>query len=634
MTDRCLTDRGRLRVLNATLASLTAGAIDVGVATGASALASLVPTRAAAGNLSQAAAGVLTAASAAAASLCGMRPRVAAGVTAAIGNGVSTAFSAGVGALTAALLQVPSAPGLASWHTRAAAVDPALVSTGVQAAGVLRNLVTTALPHAAATLTAPALRSATPSNAPGAILRHVADELDALVAVLSDQSLMAMPSVSLHDAVATPARILDDLAGGGGGVTAYGAAHLLATLAANDTVLPAPYEGAATLRYDGAGHTYPDGRLCLTDACLAATAAEVNTAPLADSRETGGALPIPLSREMLVLLTWLPLVALAGLGVWALTARRCCRDPRWQKAPAGCMVGIQVCCLPPLLLVSGLVLAVLIITTDVCTYGRGVAANWLVINGAALCTATLSGVGDGTSCLVNTTLPLSSADGAPLQLSLNLHLTAVVRGLLAGECGDASLERDPLLSPAAAGLDAAAALVAHDLPVWAADAASDAGMQLGPAGSALLANITARAAAVLRTAVLPVLRPALSCPAAARLVDDLEGVLCTSLFPPLAYLFLPWVGAAAAMLLLGLPAALLGRKRWVSVLWGPAYAAYLSGGAACSSGGAADGGTTTKVDVTVDSGYVGWPTNQPLSTHTPATHHTELTHNPIRAARL
>lgn len=612
--DRCLTDRGRLEALNTTLSLLGAADVDAGIAAGTAALSTLLPIAHAAGNVSAAAAGAQATGGARAAAVCGMRARIMAGRTALLADGVSTAFSGGMAAVTSALASVPAMPGLSSWRAQAGAIDPGLVAAGVGAAGVVRMLMTSALPRLAVSLSAPSLRPLAAAAGPGAVLRRVADELDAVIAVASKQRQFPVPAVSLAAAVSAPAALLDIVAGGDGAAASFGAAHLLATLAANATVLGAPYEGAATLRYNAAGLPYPDGRLCLTTACLVATAAQANTVALADALEVGGAVSVPLSRQFMMLLLWVPLVLVAALGAWALTARRCCRNPQWQKAPASCLVGVQVCCLPPLLLVTALVLAVAIPVTDICTYGRGVAANWMAVNGAALCTSVLGGTGDGASCAVNVSVPLP---GAAARFVASVSLDAAVRGLAGGECSVAG--RDPLLGAVAAALTAAANLTAADVPSWVASRAAGAGMALGPAATTLLHAVAADAASVMATAVLPVLHPTLACPTASRLLDSLEGALCTSLLPPLFWLALPWVGAAVLMLTLGIPAALLGRKRWVSVMWGPAYDAYVASryprpaaakpapsppSAASSVSGGGSG--QAKGSPSVNAGYVGF----------------------------
>ena len=102
---------------------------------------------------------------------------------------------------------------------------------------------------------------------------------------------------------------------------------------------------------------YFGGRLCVTKACLQAEAHHYNRAPLSEA--SGGAIPVPLSREVLMAL----LFAIPAIPVLMLLCGCICRLRRCSMGSVFCMC-IMV---PWILLLAGVVLFPLVMTTsDVC----------------------------------------------------------------------------------------------------------------------------------------------------------------------------------------------------------------------------------------------------------------------------
>jgi len=80
-----------------------------------------------------------------------------------------------------------------------------------------------------------------------------------------------------------------------------------------------------------------------------------------------------------------PFLLAAFLALWAMTARFCCAPARWQKAPAGCLVGETMCWTPCALIFSALLVPLLIFLSDFCGSGGNLGLNYIFSMGDTMC---------------------------------------------------------------------------------------------------------------------------------------------------------------------------------------------------------------------------------------------------------
>ena len=122
---------------------------------------------------------------------------------------------------------------------------------------------------------------------------------------------------------------------------------------------------------------------------------------------TSGSIPVDAPPQLLMQAVFVgPALAL----VFAFLALCCprtpwpCRflqTPKWQKVPAGWLVGCAVCQLPCIFLLMAFAFPALLLMGDVCASGANVGYA-VVLTAPDLCTsAALGGVGTNTDCLVS-----------------------------------------------------------------------------------------------------------------------------------------------------------------------------------------------------------------------------------------
>lgn len=139
----------------------------------------------------------------------------------------------------------------------------------------------------------------------------------------------------------------------------------------------------ATAKYvftDATGVAYDGGKTCLTRECISASLSALNSQSVSSWAAVFPGmfsfLPsgIPLSREHVFLILWLPAVIAILLSLWAIFPC-CCRSSGWKKVPASCAAGCMICQLPCLFLITALLWPLLMVVGDVCASGPNIGVN-------------------------------------------------------------------------------------------------------------------------------------------------------------------------------------------------------------------------------------------------------------------
>lgn len=365
-----------------------------------------------------------------------------------------------------------------------------------------------------------------------------------------------------------------------------GALHAILAAALPDQVVA----GTGTVLADRSGKRWPKDKYCVTSACLRATADALSTdslASLPQSMGLGALFPesitraVPFSREHLLLLPWIiPAIALF-FGLWGLLAPFicsrccCCRDPRWQKCPTSCMIGITLVQLPLMLLITALLFPLVIGVKDVCSTGQNVGYRFVVDSGDALCRALPGASGTSAACGASFSQSITLPGAAqPLAIRFNptFHIPRTASALL-GSCPASGSAQDPF-SPVFGSL----ASTVQTVPFQAVSAVlngkllSDMGYPLreGSTKQALL-QFGNRTGDTLASIVTNVGNSVMSCGNIKGMLDEVRSLLCCTLVGPVAWYIGTWYILGWAMLILGLPAGCCARKRLPTRPWGPAY---------------------------------------------------------------
>ncbi|RYE85212.1 MAG: hypothetical protein EOO65_00855 [Methanosarcinales archaeon] len=310
---------------------------------------------------------------------------------------------------------------------------------------------------------------------------------------------------------------------------------------------------------------------------------------------------VPLSRQQLFTLLWVPVILIAVFGVLGMSAHWCCRNPTWQKVPLSWMAGSIICVAPIALLLSGLFMFLVIIMVDVCNSLPNIGFNYLTAFGGDMCSGALGGRGNLSTCVLAPQLT-----GVDLQLQIDVPLLRLYRSLM-----HTCEAPDPI-----ATLTHSVAAQIVTVPYTGLASffeTSDVGqaLQLRPA----LRNIVYTAANAtgvrLQEGIASIGSNVLDCTAMNTAVSELRRGVCDTVTTPLFWYALAprvhflaaslschshtlpfspsdlcacarryvgaWLVLGWTLLCLGLPAALRARKRIPAVPWGPAIKDYESG---------------------------------------------------------
>jgi hypothetical protein len=84
--------------------------------------------------------------------------------------------------------------------------------------------------------------------------------------------------------------------------------------------------------------------------------------------------PLQIAPIALVSLLWFFPCLTVALGILALAAPACCKNPAWQKVPSGWLAGCIMCQAPCLFLIAALLWPASLVIGDVCASGPNVGA--------------------------------------------------------------------------------------------------------------------------------------------------------------------------------------------------------------------------------------------------------------------
>jgi hypothetical protein len=274
---------------------------------------------------------------------------------------------------------------------------------------------------------------------------------------------------------------------------------------------------------------------------------------------------LPLSYGSLLAIGWVVPSLIAALGVWAVFAYVCCRPSRWQKVPAAAMAAALFVAGPLLLLASGVLFALALVASDVCSGGANIAYNLALSRGDALC-GDAGGVGTAAACTF--ALALDVPGGGAFAFNTTLALPAVAAAAL-GRCPPRGAPEP--LAPALRAL--AAALRAQPGALAAAalnGTALTGGLQLAPPVQAVGAAAAAAAGAAAADFVATLANTTLACATLADVVTEAKDAVCCTVVTPFFWYAALWYVASLVLVLVGLPLAILGRKRLPQRVWGRA----------------------------------------------------------------
>lgn len=427
---------------------------------------------------------------------------------------------------------------------------------------------------------------------------------DGLRGVLSEMSRLVTTAISTANSAL---RTIDKVSGGDGsgaseidlnvteilednvypGVDAFedqsarsaGAIYYLTNLISqlNDTVsvgsmtfVSASEAGAgATVFANAAGQTWADDALCLTDECLDATIDDLNTKNL-NELEVGstvekGSVPVPLSREIILLLPYaLPLlIAIVGL----IPALGFC-GRTWHRHCAACSACLICTCIPWLFLFfGGLLFPMTMVFADACYGAPNVGYAFVAGSRGHLCVEQLDGVitVDG-NCRVE-------VQGSTVEIDLEGTFAAIM-GSCAGRedilddvyesfKGVAKERIDEQLNNTVNDMD--------DIRQPLRDVVNTFGDNAATAADNLLDNLA----------------ETIDCEALNTAINNFIDPICCELTTSIYWIVSSWYLIAFTMCLCGYPASILGYKRFPQQLWGDYYESFRKPGGKAPRGAAA-----------------------------------------------
>ncbi|CAE7247947.1 unnamed protein product [Symbiodinium sp. KB8] len=402
------------------------------------------------------------------------------------------------------------------------------------------------------------------------LLRAVAAVLDEAAAAVGGNETAApgetvlIPQVHLN--LTGSVNSLSSQLGSLGDESAYaaGAAYYLASLVPDSPLKLVPASDVAGRVFvDANGVRYPDGAVCVSDACLRREAMALSQDPLSDALAgIPGAptIPAPVSRELLFLAP-LAVVLLLLLGaLFAVVGPCCCTSWQFQVCPPATMACCSFICTPCMLLFAAVLLPLVMVYSDVCYAAPNAGAMLARASPTALC--ELAG-GNGTSQACALSFPIQM-EGASATVAGTVNFEALLDGALGG-CGGPD--------PFAASVDSLGSSVASALGNVTDHLINNQISSVLPLRPALRDAIGAAAmlVPVAATSTFSELETALSCNRVHTVFSSVLNPICCGLYDSVFWLVIPWALIPLILCTAGCTCSIMAMKRLASTPWGPVF---------------------------------------------------------------
>jgi len=355
----------------------------------------------------------------------------------------------------------------------------------------------------------------------------------------------------------------------------YGPWHWFMSLkdaiAKDDTIMqPGNGDDLWRLKRNHSNVHYPDDKLCVTKDCIKNEIVYYNTKDISDlADEANINLPIAVkaSRTDIVSAPYLVpfFIALFGLIASVLFFEGSMPDffASLCASISACMMFI---CMPIIFIFAGSFFVFVLVAGDGCKSAENLGYQILKAEGSTLCPDRFKGIGNSSHCLITA---LNGSENQPnLEFTVNVYGTYVA--VLGGECSNDPLQ--PIY-------DSLANSIRNYIP-GEADSQIDSQnnkseVKILPRLRQPLTKFFNATANTTGNLISDVGNQVFGCDALHAVYSDTKDAFCCDVLSAIYWMIASWYLIGWSMLCCGCGAALLGRKRFPSKLWGSAYNADL-----------------------------------------------------------
>lgn len=403
-----------------------------------------------------------------------------------------------------------------------------------------------------------------------------------LLKIQADKRIIEVPGFSFREAVEQFAEPLDKIESFGTHADSldHGYFHYLANIFIPQYIISPKSANAMSIFFGADNQRYPNNRVCLSSSCIEHTMKAINTDNLGKMQTQIPFMPeFPsfinlLSRELVFLIPLFFPFFTVFLGIISLLTPYCCKTSRWQKVPASWMTGFVMCQIPFIFVITAIIFPIAITTIDVCHTSPNVLYNFVLTADSNICGLMSMDGNSMHNCEYTVRQELNR--GIPLELMFPLDVPGSLKNVF-GSCPIPYSAEDAIgqsieniasqveTAPSAAFLD----ILEHP------DGITDS-IFLRPS----LVTLFSGAFDDAGYAVSGYLRDlwsdgSLQCEHVQKAVDDAKDLVSCTTIAPLFWYVSCWVLMGWSMLICGIPAGLLARKRIPEKPWGASLLDYL-----------------------------------------------------------
>ena len=262
---------------------------------------------------------------------------------------------------------------------------------------------------------------------------------------------------------------------------------------------------------------------------------------------------------------WFSPILITVWGIWGIIAFLCCQPSRWQKVPFACMMSSIFTLGPIILIASSVLFAFSVGLSDACATSTNVPYNFILSRGDALC-GDIGGVGRASACSLSTSLRLSGNNLTNLYVNATIDVPNLFASIISA-CPKNG-EPDSLRLAISSFADSLKTQFPRILSAVLDDVGVSSGLVLRPQVRALLleASLAASDASAIFAGSLA--NGTLSCNTIGAVIREVKDSICCNLVTPFYWHSLMWFLSSWIVIFLGLPLAILARKRVPSRIWG------------------------------------------------------------------